>query len=230
MPYRSSSSMSGSEFVLVIIFVAIFIVCAIIADKKEQKRKKTIARYCSRANLGYEHTIDYLPGCRSFTITSRGVSQGYYAIMSGKKLGIEFKIMDFYYNVGGKNGGHNCSLCIFTKKGLDLPHFYAREENSIFDGIGEFFGGQDIDFDDDPDFSSSYVLQGNNERAIRRLFNRKIRNAFTRAAEYSYEYEGLGDHFLVVDSNGFKDVAARKIFLHDAIKVYAAILFNSGRA
>ena len=230
MPYRSSRDMSGSDFFIIFIFFGIMLIIGYVSARQDKKRKKAIEDYCHRANIGYEKYLSSLPyEVKGFKITTKGYSQSYTSVMSGKRFGIEFHVMDFYYNVGGKNGGRNCTMCLFSKKGLRLPHFYAREENAVIDGLGQFFGGQDIDYDQDPDFSGSYVLQGENETQVREYFNAEIRRAFTRMAEFGYEYEGGGDYFMVVDNIGFKDIYERMRFLGNSIMIYAVLLFDRRR-
>jgi hypothetical protein len=58
------------------------------------------------------------------------------------------------------------------------------------------FGSQDIDFVEDPAFSSAYVLQGESEEAIRHLFTPERRTWFASQAGKNFHFEALGDVFL----------------------------------
>jgi hypothetical protein len=58
---------------------------------------------------------------------------------------------------------------------LDLPRFFLRHELPVIDAIGKVFGGQDINFPDDPEFSGSFVLQGKDEHGVREFFTPDLR-------------------------------------------------------
>ncbi len=228
MLYRSSGGDLIFGIIGALVVFAICFIFALISESKDKKRKISIGKYCKRAKIRYRESSDSIPGCDyEFKITSYGYSQAFYSIMSGKRLGIEYKVMDFYYDVGGKNGTRQATICLLSKNGLKLPDFYMREENVFFDGIGQMLGGQDIDFDDDLDFSNTYVLQGSNEKAIRRFFTPNIRNTFTRASSYGYVYESGDNYFLVCDNSGYKDLWGRLDFLMRSVRIFATILFES---
>lgn len=51
---------------------------------------------------------------------------------------------------------------------------------SYGDKIGAAIGFQDIDFDNHPEFSRSFVLKGENEQAIRHFFDTKMLELFAK--------------------------------------------------
>ena len=88
---------------------------------------------------------------------------------------------DHIYTTGsGKSRHtHNCFFVAIECDDLQIPSFFVRDENAIFDYLGKLFGGQDINFSGDNDFSPKFVLQGDSESRIRSLFTAKVRRAFT---------------------------------------------------
>ena len=68
-----------------------------------------------------------------------------------------------------------------------------RPERMLWDAIGQALGGQDIDFEEDPQFSGAFVLQGEDEAAIRELFDDKIRGWFTDRSGHNFHFEALGN-------------------------------------
>ncbi len=88
---------------------------------------------------------------------------------------------DHFFTTGsGKSSqSHNCSFVAIECNRLQFPSFFVRDENAIFDYLGKLFGGQDINFSGDDDFSPKFVLQGDSESRIRSLFTAKVRRAFT---------------------------------------------------
>ena len=80
---------------------------------------------------------------------------------------------------------------------LRIPYFFMRNEHALIDSVGKIFGGQDINFTPNDYFSSSFVLQGEMEEEIRKIFTPEVRDLFTRLAGKRYYYEGEYD-FIVV--------------------------------
>ena len=63
----------------------------------------------------------------------------------------------------------------------------------MYDFLGKFFGGQDINFDEDPDFSVAFMLQGQNEQRVRQVFSPSVRKSFKRYSDQNIQFEALGD-------------------------------------
>jgi len=59
----------------------------------------------------------------------------------------------------------------------------------LYDGLGALFGGQDIDFQEDPEFSAAFVLQGEQEAAIRQTFTAPVRAWFAQQASQRFFFE-----------------------------------------
>jgi len=57
-----------------------------------------------------------------------------------------------------------------------LPQFSLSHEG-LLQKVSQKLGAQDIDFPDTPDFSSTYVLRGGDEGAVRKLFTRDVRRS-----------------------------------------------------
>ena len=58
-----------------------------------------------------------------------------------------------------------------------LPQFLLTPEG-FWARVAAYFGGQDIDFADSPEFSSAYRLRGSDEPAVRALFTPARRQVF----------------------------------------------------
>ncbi len=90
---------------------------------------------------------------------------------------LEVAIFDYYYTVGHYSSTQQDSnrktfgqtVLLIYDESLQIPSFSLRPEH-IFDKVGNFFGYEDINFPDYPDFSKRYRLQGQSELAVRSLF------------------------------------------------------------
>jgi len=93
-------------------------------------------------------------------------------IMTGNKNGLQVSVFDFYYTIGDQKVStrYSQSILLVESGELNLPFFILRPE-SFLDKIGSLFGGQDIDFDSNPDFSDHYLLRGEDENRIRQTFS-----------------------------------------------------------
>ena len=93
----------------------------------------------------------------------------------------------------------------FEKVGLEVPQFQVRSQ-VLFEVIGALglpadrikgvLGMQDIDFQDHQEFSDAYILQGENEDAIRQFFGPTILDLFVNEKfinEKSLEVAGAGN-------------------------------------
>jgi hypothetical protein len=117
-----------------------------------------------------------------FKIFGLGHSQRVIAAMSGTLQDANVVLLDYRYTTGGGRNRrvHRQTICVLSAPGLKLPHFFVRPETKLIDFLGKMFGGQDINFDEDPQFSKAFVLQGHDEEATRRLFDERVRRHFAR--------------------------------------------------
>jgi len=86
-------------------------------------------------------------------------------------------IFDYSYTTGsGKNRSvHNftCALAKYDAK-TEFPQFSLVPENFFNRLTDKLFMHSDINFDNYPEFSKKYLLRGNNEEEVRRLFSSAV--------------------------------------------------------
>lgn len=187
------------EVVIILSGAAIFIFLIFLYSRYQaQKRQdawKIAARQMKFQFIETDNTELEFGNFKIFTLGRRPSSIN---ILIGKNDEDEIRTLDYEYTTGsGKNSHtHYQTLCILRSKALNLPHFFTRKENSFFDFLGKLFGGQDINFTEDPTFSKAFVLQGENETAIRNLFNARIRRAFLQFEGTDMQIEGREDILL----------------------------------
>lgn len=103
---------------------------------------------------------------------NRGHSHRIKHAMAGEVAGQNVTVMEYRYVIGsGKNQtSYNQTVVLLPEGGSGLPDFELAPEN-VFHKLGQVFGYQDIDFAENEKFSSQYLLRGDDEAAIRRVFN-----------------------------------------------------------
>lgn len=168
-------------FLFILVVISIIVGSLIWSHFAEKKRTEQWKKQAIKLNFHFygqnQSILDQLAAMKMF---SKGHGRRAKNAITGDAGGIEITITDYQYTTGsGKNQTtHHQTLCILRADHLNLPHCYLRPEAAFFDFLGKLFGGQDINFDEDPAFSSAFVLQGEDERAIREVFTPETRAYF----------------------------------------------------
>ncbi len=195
---RSSSAFVGPEWILVLVFltaIPALIVAVVRYEKKRTAELKLFARRIGMEFLEKDPRIKSAP-FQSFPLFQKGRSKKSGNVMVEEKGPSETLIFEYRYRTGGgKNSStHTQTIVAFKKNTADLPAFAMGPEYFVH-RIGEKFGMQDIDFSGEPVFSETYLLQGEDEPAVRRLFEGKLARFFARHPKWNVE--GGGDWLLV---------------------------------
>jgi len=129
---------------------------------------------------------------------------------------------------GGGNGGFGPSRGLKpAARGVHLPAFELCREN-IFHKIGKVFGFRDIDFPEHPSFSKRYLLRGEDEPAVRAIFDAGLMNSFDHTREINVE--AGGNCLIVYRASRRVKPADLLAFLDEAAGVRDAIVDRAGRA
>lgn len=201
--------------------IFLFIFAIIFALKKEKQRTENWKQTAKDIGFEFAEKDNSCVYRYSFFKTfSTGRRRKARNVMTGKNGDIAISVMDYQYTTGsGKNSRtYHYTVCIFEKEGLGLPNCYLRMQIAFFDFLGKVFGGQDIDFVEDPDFSKSFVLQGDDEKAVREVFNDNVRRGFLDYKGKNFIFEGHNDVFLINKGKRIKPEELM-VILEDAYKI-----------
>lgn len=180
---------------LVLLFVYIFVYWL-----KERNRVQALRAMAAQMGFKFFYTDTSLQkSLGNFKLFNQGHSRHTKNVFKGKHGNVSVSIADYEYMTG--HGKHRYAYCqtIFVIKDpeMQIPHFFLRRESKLFDFLGKVFGGQDINFNDDPRFSDAFVLQAPSEAQTRALFNRDIREEFLKFAGSNVQVEGQGSQLVV---------------------------------
>jgi len=159
-------------FALIIVFFVGTHVITGVLDRRRSAAMKLAAEH-----LGYEFYESGVPGHRgdvlNFELFRTGHTQLSRNAIVGKVKSVEFMIFDFTRVRGhGRNKRtDHYTIMAFESDQLSIPQLSMRPEH-VFHKIGGAMGYQDIDFEENPGFSSKFLLQGSDEIAIREFFTR----------------------------------------------------------
>ncbi|MBL8891219.1 MAG: hypothetical protein JNL67_14665 [Planctomycetaceae bacterium] len=145
-----------------------------VVAKRRQASIKAIAD-----SLGLEFQAQTSPEqlelFRQISYFSRGHGHHILNHLSGTVDATSIRILDFNYTVSGGKSSTTLRQTVVALESpeLDVPGFDLAPE-SIFTRFTEWFGVQDIDFANHPEFSQKFVLQANNEAGVRQLLDREL--------------------------------------------------------
>jgi len=100
-------------------------------------------------------------------------------------------LMDYKFTVSNGKSSVTFNQTVYFKysKALALPHFLMIPEK-WYHRVGTYFGMQDIDFIQYPEFSKNYLLRGEDEDYIRHHFNNPEMMRFFGLQDF-YSMEGM---------------------------------------
>jgi hypothetical protein len=154
---------------------------ALISYVWDRKRRAGYAEFC--LVRGFKFAPQQPDGERRFRdvfdVFRKGGSDSWRNTITGERNGIPFMAFEYHWTEGGGKSRHDETRCgmIWESDDVSFPKF-ALVPEGWFSKIGEFFGMQDIDFPESPEFSDSYRLSGPSESGIRDLFTPDIRQFF----------------------------------------------------
>tara|TARA_B110000495_G_scaffold199686_1_gene213552 strand:+ start:9309 stop:9971 length:663 start_codon:yes stop_codon:yes gene_type:complete len=148
----------------------------------EKKRKQKLKETAEEMGLTFSPDGDphLLTRFSDFKLFNVGRGRRMSNLIQGDSGEVKIAIFEYKYTTGsGKNSKtRHQSVVSLHSPDLVCPDFTIRPENFL-DRIGSALGFQDIDFDDHPEFSSKFVLQGSDEQQLRQYFNQVTLDFFT---------------------------------------------------
>ncbi len=167
----------------------------------EKKRTEAMTAFAQSHGYVFEgpaqQIIDELSG---FKLFNQGRSRTAKNMMRGSKEPGAVRICDYQFTTGsGKHQQvHQQTICVLKTPGRMAPHFFVRRQRAFFDALGKVFGGQDINFEDDPTFSNAYVLQTNgDEQQLRGFMSVGLRETLSRMVDRNLMMEVVGDTLIL---------------------------------
>lgn len=191
----------AGPILLVVGVIALIGGIAYLAWLMEKKRTEAMSAWAQAHGFVFEgerpQLVDELSAFKLFNQGRRRIVKN---LMRGAKDPGAVRIADYQYTTG--SGKHQTvwqqTICVITTPGRSAPHFFARRQRALFDALGKVFGGQDINFDDDPAFSKAYVLQSvGDEQQLRHFMSPGLREALTRLSDRNIVLEVVGETMLL---------------------------------
>ena len=212
--------------IITIVFLIIFVGSLILIFwRMGKKRTEQFAVISAELKLNFfpKGSTSLFERLKPFHFFSKGWSRKIKNLMEGEANKVELAIFDYQYTThGGQHPQtHRQSLLFIRSPKLNLPDFSLRPEN-VFHKIGSAFGDKDIDFETHPIFSKSYLLRGDNEAAIRGLFNNELLNFIQSQQKISIE--GSGDQLIFYRNKNRVKPEEVESFMEEGFQVFGQFL------
>lgn len=129
---------------------------------------------------------------RSFHLFKQGGAARMRDMMRAATVDGEDLIFEYRYTVSTGKSSHTVAQTVaaFRRRGATIPGFRLSPEN-VFSKVGHLLGGQDIDFESNVEFSTHYVLKGDDPGAVRAYFERQA--VIYLADRHGWSVEGAGE-------------------------------------
>ncbi|MEO2016513.1 MAG: hypothetical protein ABGZ53_19315 [Fuerstiella sp.] len=193
---------NGGQKIPVIVAViagVIALVAGIILTVRHFEKKRTAALDVIAAEIGLAFSAaqddELLARVQVFSLFNKGHSRKMRNVMKAETDSATLAIFDYQYTTGsGKHQQcHSQTVVSMESNSLSLPNFTLWPEG-LLAKLGAMMGAQDIDFDEHPEFSKSFVLKGDDVPAIRDFFDVEKLDFFTeRKGAY---VETAPNHFI----------------------------------
>jgi hypothetical protein len=178
--------------------VLLAVVLAVIGVQR--RRRQQWQRAALELGLAYSAEGGaFVARCAALKLFQKGHHRRAEVVLEGSLWGGPAVLADYRYTTGGGKSSkvHRQTICLLREPTLALPAFVLRRE-----GVGDrlaqaVLGAADLDFADDAAFSRAWVLQGEDEEAVRLLFGPELRLSLLHAPALPVYVEARGDTLLV---------------------------------
>lgn len=219
--------MKGIIFVTIAVVVVIPFVIAMVV----WQRRVTAARIAALKSIAARVRAEFRPD-GSPELAQSLATLPLFSMRSSRKLSNllqrfsdepDLAVFDFeYYQSSGKSGHFiRQTVACLDLDPMQLPEFTLHPE-SIIDRIAVKFGGQDIDFDQYPGFSSKYRLKSPQESEIRRAFAPALISWLEQ--QPNCHLECTGRRIIWYDSGKLIDPKQIEQFVRDAWDCFKRVL------
>ncbi len=207
-------------------FAVLLVGVIVLAFWVDKKRTEAWQRTAEELNYEFLGKIrpEQLPNIGLFRIFGKGRNRTAKNVIRGSEGALQVTLCDYSFRTGGgKNSStHNQTVCLVDDPEMAVPGCFLRPEIRLFDFLGKVFGGQDINFDEDPDFSKAYVLQGDDEGDVRVLFDQELRDFFVRNRKKNWQFEARGNGVCFHNGRTIKPETAAEL-VADALEIVSLL-------
>lgn len=185
-----------SIVVICVVLVAVAI-SYFVSSIRRRKRTEALQRVADELGLTFspQDTVQLVTELGWCDLFSRGRAKKILNLMSGSSGGRYVAVFDYQFVTGhGKSKKTwRTTVALLRSEGPPIPRFSLRPQGA-WDKLSNWFRSANINFDNRPQFSRSYLLRGENEPGIRALFTEPALDYFEQ--HRGLNTEGMDDSLL----------------------------------
>ena len=192
---------------IIVLFIALFIVLAVLGALSASKRKKELTEWAARRGLRFIDTMeqrmdDRFPG---FDCLRSGSNRYAYNIMDGDWSGRPFLCFDYHYETtsrdhDGKTTTHNHYFsAVILESTVPLRPLFIRPEG-FFDKLSEFIGFDDIDFES-AEFSRKFYVKAPDRKWAYDVIHQRTMEFLLSQPKFTIQMDG--SHVIAQDGSTF---------------------------
>jgi hypothetical protein len=211
---------------MLILSVIVLLIATPIFLHLGQRQRRRFAMSRAAEELGFAFKAWDDGGALGELSSSYLFSQGNYKevvnVMRGVSDDLEVKVFDFGYVTGGEESAERQlqTVICFRSPQLDLPAFCLRPK-SVLHQLAKLFGYQDIVIDGRSLFSKNYLLRGQDEAAVRKLFTDDVVAYYERST--SLFTEGNGKQLMIYRWAKRVDADQIRFFVQEGFEVLSLL-------
>ena len=223
--HHPAPSLEYSIIIFLLTFTILFIINKIFAYSRNKEIKENLDK-AIKLGYCYIENSDNIPDCpyNFQIIITRNNNINFQDIILGKRNGIDFEIMNYYFKGGKGLSSITRTLWIISNPKFIINSFYLKS-NKYRNNYSVPY--PTVDFEEDKMFSNKFTLYGQDVKNLKKLFNSDLRTAFIKLTNYYFDFESSRGYFLIStreDYNINLDFNAKLEFLDKMINLYNKIL------
>lgn len=141
-------------------------------------------------------------------LLQRGYRRSFSQAITGKYEGVEILLFDHIYSKPGRSGREDeryfRTVTVFYTPEFHIPEFIMVKKSLGDRMLESLFGGGNIDFKTDAEFSKNYALNGPDQGSVKNLFTPELRSAFTRF-EKRWAAAGIDNQLVLFTDDGLDE-------------------------
>ena len=151
-------------------------------------------------------------------------------ILSGRYNDVQVLLFNYRYgrteSAGESYSFYFRSVVVFSVKGHQIPEFSLHPAQLGDRLFGTIFGSNYLKFEEDPEFSDRYKVNGPDTKTLKHFFGPNLRQVFNKS-QTKWAAGVTGDNFIILrDSRTDDRVNSEKFadYLNEAFLIYQAVL------
>lgn len=190
------------------------------------ERRRTHAFRLAAKQLNFKFGLleseRFLQSLETFHLMSVGTGSTLSNLMHAKIDNTDIALFDFMHIIGSGKSARTVRQTVLwlQRRGTKRTEFALRPEG-FWNSLGSWLGHGDINFDSHPTFSNNYLLRGDDESAIRELFNDDVLKFYEKRPGLTTE--GSGNKLLYYRAGVRVDADEIQPFLNEALRLLSLL-------